>query len=78
MFLTHKLFANITKINNITVSIVPNEKNCYSMSKVNNHEYKVHSTGVPGEKTFYSIFKLNHEYKDCFINIYYFYHFVKI
>lgn len=78
MFLTHKLFANITKINNITVSIVPNEKNCYSMSKVNDHEYKVHSTGIPGEKTFYSIFKLNHEYKDCFINIYYFYHFVKI
>lgn len=54
MFLTHKLFVNITKINNITVSITP----C--------------------EKTFYSIFKLNHEYKDCFINIYYLYHFVKI
>lgn len=54
MFLTHKLFVNITKINSITVSITP----C--------------------EKTFYSIFKLIHEYKDCFINIYYFYHFVKI
>ncbi len=54
MFLTHKLFSNLTKINNINIQIVPTDK------------------------TFYSIFEFTHEYKDKYIKIYYFYHFVKL
>lgn len=54
MFLTHKLFTNLTKITNINVHI------------------------IPMDKTFYAIFEFTHKYKDKYIKIYYFYHFVKL